>query len=112
MIIIISFLSIMLLISLYYCIKFAFLIIRIQESLEDSINIIEEKYEKISEILEIPVFFDSPEVKKVVEDLNQAKLALLYVADTMTQDFNVIKKEGSEVNLDDKNNNKKKQEKK
>lgn len=107
MIILISFLAVMLLISLYYCIKFAFLIIKIQENLEDSINLIEEKYEKISEILEIPVFFDSPEVKKVVEDLDQARLALLYVADIMTQDFNVIKKEGSEVNLDAKNNKEK-----
>ena len=94
-------LSVLLILAIYYCIKFALIIIKIQENLEDSIDIIEEKYERINEILEIPVFYDSPEVKKVVEDLNQVRLSLLYVGDLMTSEFSSKKDKGSEVNLDD-----------
>jgi hypothetical protein len=101
MTILLTILSFLLITSIYYCIKFALIIIKIQESIEDSIDIIEDKYEKISEVLEIPVFYDSPEVKKVVEELDQARLALLYVGDLMTNEFSSKNKKGSEVNLDD-----------
>ena len=102
MTILITILSVLLMLATYYCIKFALIIIKIQENLEESIDIIEEKYERINEILEIPVFYDSPEVKKVVEDLNQVRLSLLYVGDLMTSEFSNTKDKGSEVNLDDK----------
>ena len=101
MTILLTILSFLLVTSIYYCIKFALIIIKMQENIEDSIDIIEEKYEKISEILEIPVFYDSPEVKKVVAELDQARLALLYVGDLMTNEFSSKNKKGSEVSLDD-----------
>jgi hypothetical protein len=101
MTILLTILSFLLITTIYYCIKFALIIIKTQENIEDAIDIIEEKYEKISEVLEIPVFYDSPEVKKVVEELDKARLALLYVGDLMTNEFSNKNNKGSEVNLDD-----------
>jgi hypothetical protein len=44
----------------YYCIKFALIVLNIQDKLENSLTKIDEKYIRINEILEIPLFFDSP----------------------------------------------------
>ena len=103
MIILTIILFLLLLLVSFYCIKFAILIINLQEGIEDSLNIIDEKYESLNKILEIPVFYDSPEIKKVISDLEETRLALLYIANLMTNEFeSVDKQKGSEESLDGK----------
>ena len=60
---IISSLVVLLIIAVYYSIKFALIIIRMQDAIENSLDIIDEKYSSISNVLEIPLFYDSPEIK-------------------------------------------------
>ena len=67
----------------YFCIKFALIIINIQEQIEDCINIIDEKYLKIVKILEIPLFFDSPEIKRLLDELNEVKMSILHIANKL-----------------------------
>ncbi len=57
MLILISVLSILLLFFAYFCIKFALIIIKMQEELEYALDEIDKKYNRITEILDIPVFF-------------------------------------------------------
>ena len=73
MIYLISTISILFLISLYYCIKFALIIIKIQDVIEDSLDKIDLKYNRISQISEIPVFFDSPEIKNLLFEIDSVK---------------------------------------
>ena len=49
-------------ITLFYCIKFGVIILRVQDTLEETLDVIDEKYATITEILERPLFYDSPEV--------------------------------------------------
>lgn len=79
-------LSVLLILSLYYCIKFALYIIRLQDSLEYSLNLIEVKYDEVSRILEIPVFYDSSEVKQVLKNLDDVKFSLLDIADMLSNE--------------------------
>jgi len=81
---IIIFLVLLLVVILYFCIKFALIIIKMQDTIENSLDVIDEKYATISEILEIPVFFDSPEVKRVLAALKDVRDSLLYVANELT----------------------------
>ena len=81
---IIVFLSILLIILLYYCIKFAIIIINFQENIENCLDEIDNQYSNISKILEIPIFYDSPEVKRVLSNLEDARNSLLYVANELT----------------------------
>lgn len=67
----------------YFCIKFALIIINMQEEIEECINIIDDKYLKIVKILEIPLFFDSPEIKRLLSELNEVKMSILYVANKL-----------------------------
>lgn len=77
-------LAILLVISMYYAIKFALIIIKMQDAIENSLDTIDSKYNSISKVLEIPIFYDSPEVKRVLADLQDARNSLLYVANTLT----------------------------
>ena len=71
--------------SLYYNWKFANIILRMQDSIEDSLEILDEKYNSISKVLEIPLFFDSPQVRAVLEDIRRSRDSILLVANTITQ---------------------------
>ena len=77
-------LLVLLIISIYYAIKFALIIIKMQDAIENSLDEIDEKYNSISKILQIPIFYDSPEIKKVLLDLQDARNSLLYVANKLT----------------------------
>ena len=81
---IIIFLIFLLLLSTFYCIKFALIIIKMQETIEESLDVIDQKYSNISKILEIPIFFDSPEIKSVLRELEDTRNSLLYVANELT----------------------------
>lgn len=77
-------LAILLFISIYFCIKFALIIVRMQETIESSLDVIDVKYANVSKILEIPLFFDSPEIKSVLRELEDTRDSLLYVANELT----------------------------
>ena len=55
-----------------------------QEAIENSLDVIDQKYSNISKILEIPIFFDSPEIKRVLRELEDARNSLIYVANELT----------------------------
>jgi hypothetical protein len=80
---IIMILILLLCISIFYCIKFALIIIKMQDAIENSLDEIDNQYNRISKILEIPLFYDSPEIKRVLLDLEEARNSLLYVANTL-----------------------------
>ena len=82
-----AFLVLLFCIALFYCIKFGVIILRVQDTLEETLDVIDEKYATITEICERPLFYDSPEVKKVLEDLRGVRSALHEIAYALTQDF-------------------------
>lgn len=67
----------------FFCIRFAIIILNIKDIIEDSLNILDEKYESIDEILNIPLFYDSREVRKVLSDLKEARQAVEYIAESL-----------------------------
>jgi len=66
--------------SAYYNYKFAKIIIQMEDALEASLDILDERYASITEVLQTPLFYDSPQVRRVVEDLKKSRDAILYVA--------------------------------
>ena len=80
------FISFLFILSSYFCIKFALILIDLRDEIESSLDIIDEKYYSISKILEIPVFYDSKEVKLALNDLEAARNALLIVANKLSKE--------------------------
>ena len=79
------FLLFLFLICFYYCIKFAILLINTRDAIEESLDVIDEKYSDISRVLDVPIFSDSYEVKSVLKRLEEARNSLLYIANTLSQ---------------------------
>lgn len=80
LIVIICFLSVCLIASLYYAIKFSLIILKIEDAIEESLDIIDERYRSISKVLEIPIFYDSPQIRQVVNDIKVTRDTLLLIA--------------------------------
>jgi hypothetical protein len=72
--------SVTLIISVYYNYKFGRAIIRMEDALEDSIEKLDDRYNSIAKILEIPLFSDSPQVRQVVADIKECQRSILFVA--------------------------------
>jgi hypothetical protein len=81
--------------SFYYCIKFALVIIKMQEAIEESLDIIDEKYNRLNKILEIPIFYNSPEVKSVIAEIQDTRDVLLYIANQLVKDKKTLEEEVS-----------------
>jgi len=60
------------------------IIIRTQDVIEESLDILDDKYAKISEILNIPIFFDSKEVRDVLYEIKGVKDSILAIAQRLT----------------------------
>jgi hypothetical protein len=62
----------------------ALTILRVQDAIEESLDVLDKRYDSISKILKIPLFYDSPEIKRAVEDIRRSREAILYVANQLT----------------------------
>lgn len=93
MYIVMSIIFLLLLITTYYCIKFALIIIKVQETIEESLDILDSSYNKFNKILDIPIFYNSPEVKSVIAEIEHSRDSLLYIANQLVGKNEVEKEE-------------------
>ena len=78
-------LTIALIFSLYKLYKFSMIILNLEESIEDCLDVLDKRYKSMSEVLEIPIFFDSVEVRGVIEDIKLSRDSLVEVANKLTE---------------------------
>lgn len=80
---IIILLSIFLIISLHYNYKLSKIIFEIEEAIEYSLDILNERYGSIQEILKIPICYNSPEIRQVMNDIKTSRDSILYIANRL-----------------------------
>jgi hypothetical protein len=80
MIICLILLLLTLILSLYFNYKHGTFIIRLIDELEFALDVMDEKEQSISKILEIPLFFDSPQIKQVNNDITRCRDSIIKVA--------------------------------
>jgi hypothetical protein len=71
-------------VSIYFNIKHGVLIIQISEAIEEALDLLDSKYSNISKVLEIPLFYDSPQIRGVVDDVRICRDTLLESAQILT----------------------------
>jgi hypothetical protein len=74
----------MLLVSSYYAVKFGLLLLSLEDDIEASLDDIDESYKALTEILKKPVFFDSIEVRKCIEEIRNCRRVVIKIADRLT----------------------------
>jgi len=67
-------------VSMYFNIKHGLLILKTTDSITRALDLLDERYESISEILQIPLFYDSPQIRQVLDDVEASRNAILRVA--------------------------------
>ena len=98
--VIIIFLVVLAAVSVYFSIRFGLIILKVQDSIEECLDVLDERYESISKILEIPLFYDSPEVKKVVSDLKASRESLILIANSLGASIDINALTDEEVEID------------
>ena len=78
-------LTCILFLSIFFNIKFISAILEVQESVEESLDILDQTYASVTKILGRPVFFDSVEVRQVISEINKSRESILYVANVLGQ---------------------------
>ena len=72
-------------ISIYLNIRLGIIVLKVQDTVEDSLDILDERFANISKILEIPLFYDSPEIRGVLDDIRASRESILDVARMLTK---------------------------
>lgn len=70
-------------VGVYFSIRFGLVILKVQDSIEESLDVIDERVKSISKVLEIPLFYDSPEIRQVVNDLKSTRNSILTIANSL-----------------------------
>lgn len=91
------FVTVLLAISIYYNIKFGRTLIRMEDALEESLDVLDERYRSVSDVLKIDLFYDSPQIRQVVSDIKQCQDSILYVANEIGR-LEEIQEDGEEEN--------------
>ena len=65
-----------------------------EDSIDESLEILDKKYKSMYEILQKPIFFDSIEVRQVVADIKDCHQSILYIANTLTRQTKGIEESG------------------
>lgn len=67
----------------YQAYKLGKIVINVQDAIESSLDVLDERYKSMNEILQKPVFFDSLEVRQVIEDIGITRDAVLFIANQL-----------------------------
>ena len=65
------------------------LLLNIEDSLEECLAILDEKHQSIEKVLEIPIFFDSVEVRQVLSDMKDCHNAVVLVANKLIDETGI-----------------------
>ena len=88
----------------YKAYKFSIIILNVELQIEESLQILNERYESMSKILEKEVFFDSVEVRQVIADIQASHSSIILIADKLAQNFeerNETKEENNQIEKKD-----------
>lgn len=72
-----------LVVTAVFAIRFGTMAKQWEDNIDDSLDMLDQSYRSLSQVLQTPLFVDSPEVRKVLADIAQAREAVLIVADAL-----------------------------
>ena len=62
------------------------LILEMQDGVERSLDILDNRFKAMTDILQIPIFFDSLEVRQCINEIKKSRDAILYIANILMFD--------------------------
>ena len=71
--------------SVYYNYRFARIILKFEDRIEEALDDLDRRHRTIAEVLTKPVFFDSIEVRQVMAEINAARQTILKIANGLAR---------------------------
>ena len=71
-------------VAAFYAYKFGLIILKIEDAIEESLDLLDQRYQSISKVLDRPLFQDSPEIRQVHDDIKRSRESILEIANIMT----------------------------
>ena len=68
-------------------------VLRVEDALEESLEIMDDRIDSMQKILEVPLFSDSPEIKKIHNDMQACRNALIGIAASLATDITELETE-------------------
>jgi len=68
--------------------RLGIIMLNVEDTLENSLDIVDDRIDAIQNILEVPLFSDSPEIKKIHNNMQTCRDALLDIANALTKNIN------------------------
>ena len=81
--IVVAILTVLLGVSIAYNVKFARIIFQVEDSIEVSLDVLDNCYNSMVKIADKEIFFDSPEVRQAVSTIQDSRNAILFVANSI-----------------------------
>lgn len=68
----------------YQWYRLALIILKLEEEIEDSLDILDDMFKEMAQLLEVPVVYDDPVVRQVVDIMKRLKQTILLIANKIT----------------------------
>ncbi len=69
--------------SLYTNYRLGKIVLKVEDEIERSLDILDGRFASINKILTIPLYYDSPEIRQVLRDIQETRNAILKIASSM-----------------------------
>lgn len=76
--------------------KLGLSILRVEDTLEQSLLIMDDRIDEMEKILSVPLFSDSPEIKRIHTSMQSCRDSLLSITTSLTEDMSEEKPEQQE----------------
>lgn len=63
--------------------RYAQIVFEMEDRLDDSLEVLDSAYRNMGEILERPLFYDSPEIRTVINEIGKVRESLLYIGNNV-----------------------------
>ena len=93
------------LVATYFAMKFALLILKIEDIINESLEDLDRSFSVFNEILKKPVFFDSVEVRQCISEISSVRSLLINIAKRLTEVDNNNFQQGKIVDNERKEEN-------
>ena len=70
-------------VACFYAVRFGLIILAVQDAIEESLDVLDQRYASITKVLQIPLFYDSNEIRTVLEDVQACRDEILMIARTL-----------------------------
>ena len=82
--------------SVWNLYKLGITVLNVEDAVENALELVDDRIESMQKILEVPLFSDSPEIKRIHSDMRSCQNALINVANSLTVNLSEQKNEAVE----------------